>query len=234
MGSKNRIAKYILPIILKNKNEDRIFYDVCCGGANLIDKVKGCRRIGIDNNEYLIECLKMIRDNPNQLPKNKEEVSEIKYKNMKNSNDKAMKGYYGFALSFGGKWFGGYRRDKIGNRDYIKESYNSAIKQSINLKGVEFICANYYEIEYVNNSIIYIDPPYHNTTKYIENFEYDKFWQWCRDMSEKCEVYISEYNAPDDFICIWEKEIKENLNSNRSKGNIKIEKLFIYKSLDKI
>lgn len=39
-------------------------------------------------------------------------------------------------------------------------------------------------------------------------------------------VYISEYNAPDDFVCVWQKEIT---NSMATKNTYKpIEKLFIY------
>jgi len=38
-------------------------------------------------------------------------------------------------------------------------------------------------------------------------------------------VYVSEYNAPTDFECLWQKEIRTSLavNSDNKKG---IEKLF--------
>ena len=39
-------------------------------------------------------------------------------------------------------------------------------------------------------------------------------------------VIISEYSAPDDFICIWEKQINSTYNKIK-KDNV--EKLFIYK-----
>jgi DNA adenine methylase len=38
MGSKNRIAKYILPIMLKERGQ-RIWVEPFVGGANMIDKV---------------------------------------------------------------------------------------------------------------------------------------------------------------------------------------------------
>jgi len=47
MGSKNRITKDILPIILNNRKENQYFVDLFVGGANLIDKVDGLR-IGCD------------------------------------------------------------------------------------------------------------------------------------------------------------------------------------------
>ena len=57
--------------------------------------------------------------------------------------------------------------------------------------------------------------------------EYDDFWEWCRNMNEQGHtVYISEYSAPDDFVCVWQKEIT---NSMATKNTYKpIEKLFIY------
>lgn len=53
MGSKARIAKEILPIILKDRKPDQWFIDLFAGGMNLIDKVSG-KRIANDLNPYLI------------------------------------------------------------------------------------------------------------------------------------------------------------------------------------
>ena len=40
LGSKNKIAKYILPIMLENRGE-RTWVEPFVGGANTIDKVDG-------------------------------------------------------------------------------------------------------------------------------------------------------------------------------------------------
>ena len=37
-------------------------------------------------------------------------------------------------------------------------------------------------------------------------------------------MFISEYNAPDDFECIWEKEMKVKLCQDKS--SLRVEKLF--------
>ena len=55
MGSKNRIAKEILPIMLKERGQ-RTWVEPFVGGANMIDKVQG-ERIGADLNEYVIAYL---------------------------------------------------------------------------------------------------------------------------------------------------------------------------------
>ena len=52
MGSKNRIAKHILPIILKDRKENQYYVEPFIGGANMIDKVGGLR-IGGEFNKYI-------------------------------------------------------------------------------------------------------------------------------------------------------------------------------------
>lgn len=58
---------------------------------------------------------------------------------------------------------------------------------------------------------------------------HEEFWQWCRDMNKHNIVLISEYNAPDDFECIWSKETLANFDCNRGEDLNKkkrVEKLF--------
>lgn len=225
MGSKNRIAKYIIHIMLENKTKEQFWVEPFVGGANVIDKVYG-NRIGSDSNKYLIDALISIRDFVDELPKNNNEFTEFDYKNLRYSDDYKHKGYAGFALSYGGKWLGGWRRDSNGKRDYINEAYKSAIKQNFALQNVELIHCNYNKLIIPPKSLIYCDPPYAGTTEYVHKFNHDEFWQWCREKSlEGHTVYVSEYNAPNDFKCVWQKEICSSLT--RDTGNKKaIEKLF--------
>ena len=235
MGSKNRIAKHILPIILKDRKEGQWYVEPFVGGANLIDKVDG-NRIGADLNKYLIEALIMIRDNPSIIP---DLITEQDYQNTKQLlNIDGLTGFIGFAMSFGGKWFGGYRRDVAGTKGCIenmktqtRRSKQNAFKQSSLLQTVYFIHSSYLYLKVPNNSIIYCDPPYQKTTKYdvvSKDFNHEIFWEWCRIMSEYHQVFISEYNAPDDFECVWSKEISNTLEK-RGINKKPIEKLFIYK-----
>jgi DNA adenine methylase len=41
-------------------------------------------------------------------------------------------------------------------------------------------------------------------------------------------VFVSEYNAPNDFVCLWAKEAKSSLSANGKIGGSKIsvERLF--------
>ena len=38
-------------------------------------------------------------------------------------------------------------------------------------------------------------------------------------------IYISEYDMPDDFTCIWQKEVRMTLDV-KSNSDIRVEKLF--------
>ena len=231
MGSKARIAKHILPIILKDRKEGQCYVEPFVGGANMIDKVEGWR-IGADLNSHLIDALLLIRDRPESIP---DIITEEDYRKSKERKKTPLDGFVGFSMSFGGKWFGGYRRDVAGSKGCVKNmevqtrrSKESAIKQSRQIQDVEFVYASYSDLNIPANCIIYCDPPYANATKYKDDFNHDDFWQWCRDKSkEGHQVFISEYSAPDDFECVWQKEINSSLtkNTGSKKG---IEKLFVF------
>lgn len=44
MGSKRRIVKDILPIMMKDMNENTAFVDVFCGGCHVIEQVPSSYR----------------------------------------------------------------------------------------------------------------------------------------------------------------------------------------------
>jgi len=224
MGSKNRIAKYLLPIMLENIG-GRTWVEPFVGGANMIDKVDG-KRIGADLNEYLISLFSGIQNG--FIPPN--EVTEDEYRNARlNRIVSPLVSFIGFGCSYSGKWFGGYARGNTNKgepRNYCLESKKNILKQSANLKGVEFIHSSYKDLEIPDNSLIYCDPPYEGTTKYKDGFNHAEFWEWCRDKTKQGhQVFISEYNAPDDFICVWSKEVNSSLTKDTGGKKAK-EKLF--------
>ena len=178
MGSKNRIAKHLLPIILKDRKPGQWYVEPFVGGANMIDKVGG-NRIGADSNEHVIEALKFIRDC--STPKNNIEFSEKDYNNAIEFYRATLKiepieCYALIAFSFGAKWCGGWSRGKNSSgmeRDYVAEQHRASEKQKQLLQGVKLISSSYSELNIPPNSIIYCDPPYANTTKYKDDFNHD-------------------------------------------------------------
>lgn len=228
MGSKNRISKYIVPLMTACRVPGQWWVEPFVGGGNIIDKVDG-NRLGADINKYAIDALISIRDYIDNLPKTNAQFTENDYKELRKSDTYRHKGYAGFAFSYGGKWLGGWRRDKTGKRDYVAESFKNAVKQSPNLQNVRFIHSAYYDLQIPPHSLIYCDPPYKGTTGYNNTFDHELFWKWCVDRSKEGHiVFISEYNAPGEFSCIWEKGIVSSLtqDTGSKRGT---EKLFIYR-----
>lgn len=231
MGSKNRISKELLKIILKDRISGQFYVEPFVGGANMIDKVKG-NRIASDLNKYLIYMWKNLQQN--WIPKNNYTKEEYIFIKNNKDIDLAVTGYVGINCSYSGKWFGGFAgktKTKEGIRDYQAEAFKNVMLQVKNIIGIKFYDCNYYELEIPSESIIYCDPPYANTTKYKDDFNHIKFWEWCREMTKKGhQVFISEYNAPEDFKCVWEKKVSSSLSANGKSGQNKIssEKLFIY------
>ena len=225
MGSKNRIAKELIPIITENLKPNQWYVEPFVGGANMIDKIEHPYKLGADNNKYLIALLEAVQ-NGQELPEyiNKDEYIAVKT-NKDNYPDWYV-GFVGFVSSFRAKFFGGYSgyyTTKTGiQRNYIKERINNILKQ--NLDGIKLVYSSYDALDIPANSVIYCDPPYNGTTKYKDSFDSDAFWQWCRDKAKEGHtVYVSEYNAPEDFKCIWEKQINSNLGGTSKTAT---EKLF--------
>ena len=40
------------------------------------------------------------------------------------------------------------------------------------------------------------------------SFNYEKFYEFCRELGKNNYVFISEYYMPNDFECVWSKEVK--------------------------
>jgi DNA adenine methylase len=232
MGSKNRISKELVPIITKDLKSSQWYVEPFVGGCNMMDKIDHPYRLGADSNKYLIALLQAVQ-NGQKLP---EYITKEEYQVVKSNKDNYPDwyiGYVGFICSFRGKYFGGFAGEytelKTGKqRNYQKQMSNNILKQYANIKNVVLHNVEYNDLIIPENSVIYCDPPYANTTKYSDKFDSNDFWQWCRDkINEKHKMYVSEYNAPDDFVCIWSKDINSNLGGTSKKAT---EKLFMHKS----
>ncbi len=227
MGSKNRHAKHILPIILGGRRDGQFYVEPFVGGFNTMDKVDGPRIAG-DSHYYLIELFRAIRSG--WIPP--DFITEEQYEDIRTNSGKyepQLVGFVGFGCSYSGKWFGGYARgnDNRGNpRNYADESRRNLLAQAPKLKDVIILRSHYFDLPIPKNSIVYCDPPYENTTKYKHGFDHKEFWCWVRNLvSKNHTVFVSEYNAPPDFECVWSKEVNNTLvkDTGSKKG---VERLF--------
>lgn len=233
MGSKARISKELAPMFndIIKKHNIKTYIEPFVGGANMIDKIECETKIGIDNNYYLISMWKALQSGW-EPPLH---ITEEEYYHVRDNKDKYPPYYValvGFCASFGAKWFGGYARSNKPDgtpRNMSNEAIRNILKQLPNVMDVEFICDDYRNLKDVKNALIYCDPPYANTTKYKNDFNHDEFWNWVRKISKNNIVLVSEYNAPNDFDCIWSKEVKTLISSQVDKRKKDVERLFIYK-----
>ena len=230
MGSKSRFAKAIYAKICElSPRNGRPWFEPFAGGMNMICEVphEDGPRYANDCNEYLIAMFKAMADGwiPPQT------ITREFYEKCRNFDEEPhVIGYVGFNCSYSGKWFGGYAgevKTAIGTvRNYQEEAFRHMQKQIAKLKEVWYCNASYDEIQIPENSIIYCDPPYRDTTKYAtSDFDYDKFYAWCKEMAKNNIVLISEYWMPEDgFECIWEGKLKCTLD--KASRTDKTEKLY--------
>lgn len=203
-GSKNRIAKDILPIMSEYLNGNNIFIDAFCGGCNLIDKLDYRLKVANDSNDYLISLLMFVKSG-GELPEFISKEEYYKVKKNKHLYPAWYVGHVGFNCSRLGKFFDNYVSEQ-NNRNYQRERINNLSKQDFS--NILFSNRDYRELVIPSDSVVYCDPPYKNARGYSSKINHDEFWQWCRDISKRgCKVFISEYDAPEDFTCVWEKKI---------------------------
>lgn len=236
MGSKGRIAKYILPIILKDRKPGQWYVEPFMGGCNTLDKVDG-NRIGADAHSELVAYF-LALSNGWVPPKY---VNEDDYKRVKKCNNPVLRAYVGFSMSFGGKYFGSQSRQVAGIKggyDSLdidnRNGYRNALQQQRKLEGVIFINSLYNNLRIPPKSLVYCDPPYAGVTSYNGGSLYDRkalfnhnvFYDWCRLQKEKGHtIFVSEYVMPKDFVCVWQKKVVSVMN--QKKGSVAtVEKLF--------
>lgn len=241
MGSKSRIAKHIVPIIQEKikKNNIKTYIEPFCGGCNIIDKIQCETKVASDNHKYLIEMFK----NLNSIEDLPEFITKEHYSEVRNCFNKELLEYpdwyigaVGFFASYNGRFFdGGYAgivHTKAGTeRNYYDEAKRNLLEQIPSLDNIQFLYGDYEDLySNQNNCMFYCDIPYKGTKQYgsSKNFDYDRFWKWANKMSEKNIVLVSEHEAPSDWTCIWQQEVKRTIDNNKRVNAI--EKLFELRS----
>lgn len=238
-GGKARCAKEIAEIISAQPHDPRaVFVSLFCGSGAVEAAVTGFNKKRLsDLNRYTVAMLKDA-SNGRTFPC---EISEAEYERLKTEvkgglcKDKALAGAVGFGCSFGGKFFSGYARDPSGKRKYAQSTKNTLERTGELLRGAEIFRSDYKSAKIGCWDIIYCDPPYKDTSevKGTPPFDSQAFWDWARIASLQNLIFVSERQAPDDFVCVWQKGIRAHAFSG-NRDELRTEKLFVYKKwLDK-
>ena len=238
MGSKAKYAKYIVPILQKTIEDNKVDTYIECfvGGANIIDKIKCENKFGYDRSDTLIALLSQARDDFSMIMK--DGSRELWDKGKGYVKDGVMPedmplyniGAIEFFASFSNGGFPrGYAKNTL-NRNYYQEAYRNMEKQAPLLKNITFKAQNYWELEPIKGAVIYLDPPYQNTKHYgyanQEKMDYNKFWNWVREISKDNYVFVSEQTAPEDFKTIWYHNATRT--TNKTNDFKAVEKLFVW------
>ena len=224
-GGKTRTAKDIVQCLNNYRKPNQNYIEPFVGGGIILSKITD-KRIAYDKHPYLIAMYKELQNG--WIPP--DNITKEEYYYIKNNKDEKphLTGFVGFGCSFAGKWFGGYASNSRGD-NYCLNSKNSILRKMNTLNDVHFEVADYKDLIF-KDCLIYCDPPYQGTTQYglVGEFNSMEFWEIIRRWSEDNTVIISEYNAPDDFKCVWEKRTKTEIRNSNNIREDRVERLYTY------
>lgn len=95
------------------------------------------------------------------------------------------------------------------------------------LERLEVVQGDYRDVAIPDGAVVYCDPPYWNTKKYLHGFDHAAFREWCA--AQTAPLYVSEYGFDcDGFAMLAEWERAGSLSS---KGvNYTLERLYANKA----
>lgn len=238
MGGKGMIAKELTDVILSKTNNRDLLIEPFIGGGWMTERLsKHFNRIrAYDTHQDLVLMWQGVLDGSWVPP---QEVSRELYNQLRLSEPSPLRGFVGFGLSFGGKWFGGYTGggspSEIAAKkllkpnqqlDYIGPARRGLLRKADAMRGVVLVeRSDFSDIEIPNGTVVYCDPPYNNTTSYSVEFDQDVFWTKAATWARQADVFISELDAPPDWEVLWSREKLRTLKAS-SNNDAVVEKLF--------
>ena len=239
MGGKQRQSKLLLHYMEKKYPKGGEYCEPFCGALGSAEKLvphfKSC--VLSDSSEPIVVLWNSIMQGW-RIPDFVDEDIYKKYAYRRHSPDvqDPMTAWCGYALSFGGKWFGGYARQGANKEAETRRSQTnqkaSALRKIEAIKPYvrEIIHADYRDMlgSIEQRKVVYLDPPYSSRTKAhhtAKNFDHKLFWDAAAHFSLDNDVYVSEFIAPDDWapVISWGDTI---VRHNGGVGDGTIESLY--------
>jgi len=92
------------------------------------------------------------------------------------------------------------------------------LQQLQRLEKLSFSALDYRDVPIKDNSVVYCDPPYVGTARYITEFNHKEFYEWAA--TRNFPVFISEYTLPDTrFKKVYSVDKRSMLSQDKSVGN---------------
>lgn len=235
MGGKHRQSKALKAILTTSHGADHSYYEPFCGAMGAASAIAPHFNESVlsDASLPLITMWKALRQGwvP---PLTVDEETYARYAAKRHNPDchDPMTAYCGYAMSFGGKWFGGFARSGAGIATSQANQRKAVLRKIEAIRESSIVCLDYREVAVPDKSVVYLDPPYQSRTKPHHNgtgFNHETFWQYARDLSWRCYVYATEFNAPDDWTPVhtWGDTVVRHGGKAGVTGQPVAESLFI-------
>lgn len=237
-GGKVRLGKTIAGVVRELEERagwrDRPYVEPFCGmlgvGMHMDRPV-----IASDLNEDVVLLLRAMQQGwePPAEPCSKEAYDALRL----SSASSAERGFFGIACAFGHIFFAGYRV-RTSRHELFRMFRESLLAMRPFLQRVTLAHADYRTLA-PRGCTVYCDPPYrhnalqnNNTNRLAREsfagFDSDAFWDVVRAWSRDNLVVVSEYSAPDDFACAWQRSFRSGTN-NAAPRRERTEKLFVWR-----
>ena len=262
-GSKRSQAEKILTFFPK---EIDTYYEPFCGGASVLRRLLDSditvnHYVCSDLNNGLIDLWNEIISNPLEVSsyykklwselnvdddkqRKKEYFAKVRERHNREHNPLDFM----FIMRTTTNGMPRYNRDGEFNNSFhvtrngiIPETFDKIIFEWSNLlkkNNVEFISCSYEDIKPTENDFLYLDPPYANTKgMYYGTIDYDKFWNYLRDLPCKYALSFNgksgdidnTWNVPEDVYAKHEYLLSGNSSFKRTIG--KSNDSIVYESL---
>lgn len=233
LGGKGRLGKIIAGVILGRTARRAHYVEPFLGGGNAFRHL--APHFGsVCAGDVHLDLILMWQAAANGWTPPRS-VGEAEYAAARLAPSSALRGFIGFGCSYGGKWWGGYARNKVvGMKERSHPDYYARLASS-DVRGIGSLLRNAtvercsYEAwssSITSASVVYADPPYAGTTKYKGDFDHGAFWaqmdRWC-DLG--ADVFVSEYNAPPGWSAIWSRDQPRKVSGGS--GAMTTEKIFV-------
>jgi len=249
MGGKFRQRRAIADALRPYIDGETTYVEPFLGGAwsfaHVIDTCKPGHAIGADVNGSLIALWeRVVAEGVDWLPTSLEEV-EANYHAMKerdkNGEIDPILAWYGTACSFGGSWFTSIARNRTadGVTGYEGQA-KSCEKKAASIRkcpDLTLLHCSYEELEIPDGAVVYCDPPYsggksRSKVHRFDDFDVDAYYRWVRELSQRCVVVCSTFDAPEDFVTVHDwgdtRPVQFNGHRHDRNSNPTTEKLIRY------
>lgn len=225
-GGKARLGKKIAAIVEQYRQPGQLYVEPFVGGCNTFAEVPG-PKIGGDGNKYIAALWSAVAEG--WRPGHR--ITREQYDLMRVAPVRFPPELIGFmmtACSFGGTYAGGFSDICNSNgQDGFRAGVSFLDYAEPRIRGARITAGDYRQFSDVRGAVIYCDPPYYNARAgYVGEFDSFKFFAWCRKMSGKNVVLVSEYAAPEDATEVAAWRVNKRL-SPRCRAFV-YERLFLF------